>query len=138
MGLDVKSNEIRPKQSVHQFARESGRQVHLIAESDFNDVRFIQPVESGGYGLDAQWDDDFHHAVRSLLTGEAKGYYRDFGKTEHLRKALALESLHQHEGVVEAVGHGAVVCAGRRTGVRGIVEAARPGGPEGGIAVVRA
>jgi maltooligosyltrehalose trehalohydrolase len=75
--------------SVHEFARESSRQVHLIAESDFNDVRFIRPVESGGYGLDAQWNDDFHHALRTLLTEERTGYYQDFGKMEHLGKAFA-------------------------------------------------
>jgi len=75
--------------SVHEFARESSRQVHLIAESDFNDVRFIRPVDSGGYGLDAQWNDDFHHALRTLLTEERTGYYLDFGKMEHLGKAFA-------------------------------------------------
>jgi maltooligosyltrehalose trehalohydrolase len=76
-------------QSVHEFARESSRQVYLIAESDFNDVRFIRPVESGGYGLDAQWSDDFHHALHTVLTDERTGYYQDFGKVEHVGKALA-------------------------------------------------
>ena len=57
-------------QAVHEFARQSGRKIYLIAESDLNDVRYIQPAESGGYGLDAQWSDDFHHAVHTLLTGE--------------------------------------------------------------------
>ncbi len=76
-------------QSVHEFAREAGRQIHLIAESDLNDVRFIRPTESGGCGLDAQWNDDFHHALRALLTNETTGYYADFGRVEHLAKALA-------------------------------------------------
>jgi len=75
-------------ESVHEFARKTGRQIHLIAESDFNDVRFIRPPEAGGYGLSAQWDDDFHHALHTLLTDERTGYYVDFGKIEHLKKAF--------------------------------------------------
>jgi len=75
-------------QAVHEFARQAGRKFYLIAESDLNDVRYIQPAESGGCGLDAQWSDDFHHALHTLLTGERSGYYVDFGGIEHLRKAL--------------------------------------------------
>lgn len=75
-------------QSVHEFARGSARQVHLIAESDLNDVRYIQPADSGGYGLDAQWSDDFHHSLHTLLTREQSGYYMDFGRLQHLKKAL--------------------------------------------------
>ncbi|MGD0127943.1 MAG: malto-oligosyltrehalose trehalohydrolase [Terriglobia bacterium] len=75
--------------SVHEFARQARREIYLIAESDFNDVRYIQPAESGGCGLDAQWSDDFHHALHTLLTGEQTGYYLDFGKLEHLEKAFA-------------------------------------------------
>jgi maltooligosyltrehalose trehalohydrolase len=75
-------------QSVHEFARQAGRKIHLIAESDFNDVRYIQPVESGGCGLDAQWNDDFHHALHTLLKEERTGYYLDFGGLEHLEKAI--------------------------------------------------
>lgn len=54
------------------------RRVYLIAESDLNNARVIRSRESHGYGLDAQWSDDFHHALHVLLTGEAQGYYRDF------------------------------------------------------------
>jgi maltooligosyltrehalose trehalohydrolase len=75
-------------QSVHEFARQSGRKIYLIAESDFNDVRYLQPAESGGCGLDAQWSDDFHHALHTLLTGEQTGYYLDFGGLEHLERAF--------------------------------------------------
>jgi maltooligosyltrehalose trehalohydrolase len=57
------------------------RHVHVIAESSLNDVRLLRPPEVGGYGLDAQWNDDFHHAVHSYLTGERQGYYADFGQT---------------------------------------------------------
>jgi maltooligosyltrehalose trehalohydrolase len=74
--------------SVHEFARQAEREIYLIAESDFNDVRYIQPAESGGCGLDAQWSDDFHHALHTLLTGEQTGYYQDFGELEHLEKAF--------------------------------------------------
>ncbi len=75
-------------QAVHDFAKQSGRKIYLIAESDLNDVRYIQPTQSGGYGLDAQWSDDFHHAVHTLLTGEKSGYYLDFGGIEDLGKAF--------------------------------------------------
>ena len=75
-------------QAVSEFAEQSGRKMYLMAESDLNDVRYIQPAESGGYGLDAQWSDDFHHAIHALLTGEQSGYYLDFGGIEHLGKAL--------------------------------------------------
>lgn len=65
-----------------------GRRVHLIAESDLNDTRLVRPRASGGYGLDAQWNDDFHHALHARLTGEDRGHYADFGRLEHLSKAL--------------------------------------------------
>ena len=54
------------------------RPLTLIAESDLNDPKLITPREAGGYGLDAQWSDDFHHAVHVALTGETEGYYADF------------------------------------------------------------
>ncbi len=73
--------------AVHAYAEKSGRKIYLMAESDMNDVRFIQPVESGGYGLDAQWSDDFHHSIHAALSGERSGYYLDFGELDHVRKA---------------------------------------------------
>jgi maltooligosyltrehalose trehalohydrolase len=66
----------------------TGRTIHVIAESDLNDPKVVMPPERGGYGLDAQWSDDFHHAVHALLTGERRGYYSDFGDADHLAKAL--------------------------------------------------
>lgn len=75
--------------AVHEFAGKAGRQVHVIAESDRNDSRFIRPRPSGGMGLDAQWSDDFHHSLHALLTGERSGYYEDFGKVEHLTRAYS-------------------------------------------------
>jgi maltooligosyltrehalose trehalohydrolase len=65
----------------------AGRPRVLIAESDLNDVRLITPREQGGYGLDGQWCDDFHHSVHTLLTGETVGYYQDFGQLEQLAKS---------------------------------------------------
>ncbi|QKJ19281.1 malto-oligosyltrehalose trehalohydrolase [Microbacterium hominis] len=55
-----------------------GRPLSLIAESDMNDPRLILPREAGGYGLTAQWSDDWHHAIHVALTGETAGYYADF------------------------------------------------------------
>ena len=75
-------------EEVEAYDRQTGRKHYLIAESDLNDVRVILPRNRGGYGLDAQWSDDFHHSVHTLLTGDANGYYVDFGRPEHLVKAL--------------------------------------------------
>jgi len=75
--------------SVRALAAREGRRIHLIPESDLNDARAVAPKETGGYGLDAQWNDDFHHALHALLTGERQGYYRDFGSLEDLAKAHA-------------------------------------------------
>jgi maltooligosyltrehalose trehalohydrolase len=63
------------------------RPFHLIAESDMNMARHILPRSQGGYGLDAQWSDDFHHALHALMTGERSGYYMDFGGVEPLGRA---------------------------------------------------
>jgi maltooligosyltrehalose trehalohydrolase len=76
------------KEAADEEARKLGRSVHIIAESDLNDVRLLDPPESGGYGLDAQWSDDFHHSLHALLTGERFSYYADFGRPEHLVKAI--------------------------------------------------
>ena len=65
--------------AVHDEAADARRQVHVIAESDLNDVRVIMPREAGGWGHDSQWTDDFHHALHVAATGESTGYYADFG-----------------------------------------------------------
>jgi maltooligosyltrehalose trehalohydrolase len=62
--------------------------MHLVAESDLNDSRVIRPTEQFGLGMDAQWSDDFHHSVHTLLTGERTGYYADFGCLHHLAGTL--------------------------------------------------
>jgi maltooligosyltrehalose trehalohydrolase len=66
----------------------SNRRFFLIAESDLNNPRLIQPEAIGGYGLDAQWSDDFHHCLHVLLTGETTGYYEDFAGTDQLAKVF--------------------------------------------------
>ena len=73
--------------AVHREAMRLNRQVFLIAESPDNDARLVRARERGGYGLDAQWNDDFHHCLRTLLTGERRGYYRDYGEFAQLAKA---------------------------------------------------
>ena len=64
------------------------RPLVLIAESDLNDPKIIRPQSIGGFGLHAQWSDDFHHALHALMTGEDSGYYLDFGQLDQLSKAL--------------------------------------------------
>lgn len=76
------------KMSVSELSKRLGRKIQLIAESDLNDVRVIAPRERGGYEIDAQWSDDFHHSVHTLLTHEATGYYQDFGGVWHLAQTL--------------------------------------------------
>ncbi|MGH7545417.1 MAG: malto-oligosyltrehalose trehalohydrolase [Gemmatimonadota bacterium] len=73
---------------VRDLAAATGRRLYLIAESDLNDSRLIRPRAQGGFGLDAQWNDDFHHALHALLTGESHGHYRDFGNVRDLAKAF--------------------------------------------------
>jgi len=66
---------------------ELGLPKFLVAESDLNDPRVVAERSAGGYGMDAQWSDDFHHALHALLTGERAGYYADFGSVADLAKA---------------------------------------------------
>jgi maltooligosyltrehalose trehalohydrolase len=73
---------------VRALEAETGRHLVVIAESDLNDPKVVTPREAGGYGVDAQWSDDFHHALHTVLTGEQAGYYADFGTLAHLAKAL--------------------------------------------------
>jgi len=74
--------------AVHEQAERLNRRIFVIAESDFNDVRILRSPELGGYGLDAQYNDDFHHALHTLLTGERARYYEDFGSLQDLAKAF--------------------------------------------------
>ncbi len=74
-----------PRHLVAELA-ERGR---IIAESDLNDPLVVLPRTESGWGCDAQWSDDFHHALHALLTGERQGYYADFGRLEDLATAMS-------------------------------------------------
>lgn len=75
-------------EAVDDFAKGDGKPRYLIAETDRSDPLTVTPRTEGGKGMDAQWADDFHHCVHSLLTGEKQGYYEDFGSLGQLEKAF--------------------------------------------------
>ncbi|MCU1400465.1 MAG: treZ [Acidimicrobiales bacterium] len=75
-------------QAVHAAGNRTGRVVWVIAESDLNDPRLVRSNEAYGYGLDAAWSDDFHHALHVTLTGEHDGYYGDFTGVDDLAEAI--------------------------------------------------
>ncbi len=74
--------------AVRRLGEETNRRLYLIAESPLNDTRIVDRQNVGGFGLDAQWNDDFHHCVHSLLTGERDGYYADFGDLDDMARAF--------------------------------------------------
>ena len=86
--LSAKHFLLELAEAVNELSLETGRKFYLIAESDLNDVQVINPPAKGGFGMDAQWCDDFHHALHALTTGETDGYYEDFGKLEDLEKVF--------------------------------------------------
>jgi maltooligosyltrehalose trehalohydrolase len=73
---------------VEALGRRRARKLVLIAESDRNDPRLVFPRDRGGYGLDGVWADDLHHALHTVLTGERKGYYGDYGSMQALGRCL--------------------------------------------------
>src|SRR5690606_14441492 len=73
---------------VDQLEQETGKKYVLIAESDMNDIKLISEYEKGGYGLEAQWADDFHHAIHTLATGEKESYYGDYHGISDLSKSF--------------------------------------------------
>jgi maltooligosyltrehalose trehalohydrolase len=75
-------------ENLNLLASETGKQYHLIAESDLNDTKIITPPSKGGYGIHGQWSDDFHHALHTLITREQMGYYKDYGDIKQLTKAI--------------------------------------------------
>jgi len=76
-------------EAVRLAGRERGRKTYAIAESALNDSCVLKSAGQGGLGFDAQWNDDFHHSLHSLLTGERHAYYQDYGEITHLAKALS-------------------------------------------------
>ncbi|TLV03243.1 malto-oligosyltrehalose trehalohydrolase [Dyadobacter luticola] len=77
--------EIRER--VDELSQQTGRQHYLIVEMDLNDTRFINPISAGGYGMDAQWIDEFHHALRVSSGQQKSGYYSDFDPIVSLAKS---------------------------------------------------
>ncbi|MET9429530.1 MULTISPECIES: malto-oligosyltrehalose trehalohydrolase [unclassified Streptomyces] len=84
--------------AVDELASEQGRELFLIAESDQADPRTTRPREEGGLGLHAQWNDDFHHALHTTLTGESQGYYADFARAPLAALAKTLQHVFFHDG----------------------------------------
>lgn len=76
-------------EKVHSYAETTGKKFHLIAESGFNEPKVLTPTQQGGFGFDAQWLDDFQHALFTLLTGEKEGYYRNYGNLQDLIEVLS-------------------------------------------------
>ncbi|NNG34382.1 malto-oligosyltrehalose trehalohydrolase [Nakamurella aerolata] len=93
---DHRAVHILEDMAVHTGALSAhvGRPLTLIAESDLNDPRLITPRAAGGYGLTAQWDDDYHHVLHVALTGETVGYYGDFGSMGAIAKVLTTGFFH--------------------------------------------
>ncbi|EPD30407.1 malto-oligosyltrehalose trehalohydrolase [Gleimia europaea] len=81
---------------VAKLEAQTGRTFTLIAESDLNDPIMVTPTDKGGRGMDAQWDDDVHHALHAAFTGETHGYYADFEPREAL--VAAFEDVFFHAG----------------------------------------
>lgn len=74
--------------TARNLALEKNCRKFIIAESEENNSRLINPLDEGGYGMDAQWMDDFHHCIHTILTGEDEGYYIDYGRPEDLEKVF--------------------------------------------------
>ncbi|MFG2333318.1 malto-oligosyltrehalose trehalohydrolase [Streptomyces sp. NPDC048604] len=88
--------------AVDALGAEEGRELFLIAESDLGDPRTTRPRAAGGLGLHAQWNDDFHHALHTALTGEAQGYYADFARAPMAALAKTLGHVFFHDGSYSA------------------------------------
>jgi maltooligosyltrehalose trehalohydrolase len=86
--LSAKPFLLQLSERIEALSEQKGRKLYLIAENDSNDIKIISPRQTGGYNLDAQWNDDFHHALHALITGERTGYYMDFGSTGQVVKSL--------------------------------------------------
>ncbi|HEX4155372.1 MAG TPA: malto-oligosyltrehalose trehalohydrolase [Acidobacteriaceae bacterium] len=89
---------------VERLGATLGRKFVLIAESDLNDPKFVRPREAHGYGMDAQWSDDFHHSLFTLLWRDpGRGYYDDFGSMDDLVKSL--KRVFVYDGIYSGYRH---------------------------------
>jgi len=107
---------------VKVLSAELGRPLVLIAESDLNDPIMFTDRAEGGYGLDGQWDDDVHHALHALLSGERQAYYSDFGSLSVLAKVLTRAFF--HDGTYSSFrgrNHGKPMDTARTPGYRFVV-----------------
>ncbi|MFE0133474.1 malto-oligosyltrehalose trehalohydrolase [Streptomyces sp. NPDC059037] len=107
--------------AVDGLSEELGRPLALIAESDQGDPRTVTPRAEGGLGLDAQWNDDYHHALHAALTGEAHGYYADFAEAPFAALAKTLTGGFFHDGTYSTFRgrrHGRPVDRARTPGYR--------------------
>jgi maltooligosyltrehalose trehalohydrolase len=87
--FDLGANHIlmRIQEVAEDVASETGLPKTIIAESDMSDPRILEERERGGYAIGAQWADDLHHAIHTMITGERRGYYADFGEATHIVEA---------------------------------------------------
>ncbi len=84
-------------ENIDDFSCRKQKKYYLIAESDLNDACIIKPRSQGGYGIDAQWNDDFHHCLHAIITGEKTGYYQDFQQMEKMSRAFGYGFVYQGE-----------------------------------------
>ena len=104
---------------VDVLAATLSRPLSLVGESDLNDPMVITPRDEGGWGLAAQWDDDVHHALHALISGERQGYYDDFGSLGCLAKVLTSAFFHDGSySTFRGRTHGAPVDRARTPGWR--------------------
>ncbi|ANY05035.1 malto-oligosyltrehalose trehalohydrolase [Pseudonocardia sp. HH130630-07] len=120
---DTRAQHVLEQLAVEVTALEAhvGRPLSLIAESDLNAPRLITAREGGGYGLDAQWADDVHHCLHTVLTGEGQGYYGDFAEADLHGLAHVLTRGFLHEGTWSSFrgrSHGAPIDTARIPGSR--------------------
>lgn len=85
------------KQHVNSLTQSTGKPYYLIAEVDLNDTKFIDPLEENGYGLDGQWVDEFHHALRVSSGNTKTGYYSEFDGLRHLAKSY--KEVYVYDGI---------------------------------------
>src|SRR5690242_2383851 len=82
------------KERVEELEEKTGRKKLLVAELDLNNPRYINPIERGGYGMNGQWADEFHHALHTLVTGEQNGYYVDYGTISDMAQSMKHSYVH--------------------------------------------
>jgi maltooligosyltrehalose trehalohydrolase len=85
-------------EEITRQVRESahGRGTIVVAENEPQHVKLIRPVEQGGYGMDALWNDDFHHSAIVAMTGRNEAYYTDhLGTAQEILSAVKWGYLYQ-------------------------------------------